>query len=255
MGATRCRPPTMPRQQCPGWRGSSRSWTQLCRRRASGSRPPPSCAASAASRTAGSWASCSGTANAGEPPSWMLLEPCRLQYLRIWMLLEPYRLQCLRIRSGTHDPPPCTAGCTYAFASPQCCDPQTSNHMCMDMYCCSPHEVAVHGEKLLVCWHWCPAGVREPRALPCLVGASSKSHLHPSRPLSTLLSYVISRSDGDLSACVRTTGVLTDIELLPQGKNVIPSLARAHFNFRLLPGVTTAPFLPLAECLPLCRKL
>ena len=93
------------------------------------------------------------------------------------------------------------------------------------------------------------------RALPWLVGASSKSRLRSCRPLSTALSYVISRRDGDLSACVRTTGVLTDIQLLPQGKNVIPSLARAHFNFRLLPGVILTSCLPLAECLPPCGKL
>ena len=62
------------------------------------------------------------------------------------------------------------------------------------------------------------------------------------RPVSMFAAQIISRTDGDLSACVRSTTVVTELEVSPPGRNVIPALAKAIVNFRLLPGTLSSTF-------------
>lgn len=58
------------------------------------------------------------------------------------------------------------------------------------------------------------------------------------RPLSGLIARGLGMIGGELGAMTRSTVIATEAEFLPPGNNVIPSLARANFNFRLLPSET-----------------
>jgi len=55
-------------------------------------------------------------------------------------------------------------------------------------------------------------------------------------PLSSILARGLALIGGELGALTRSTVVTTEAEFLPPGNNVIPSLAKANFNFRLLPS-------------------
>ena len=55
------------------------------------------------------------------------------------------------------------------------------------------------------------------------------------RPISWLVAQLLARKDPELGSTLRTTGITTDIQFLPPGRNVIPSVATAHLSYRLLP--------------------
>ena len=58
-----------------------------------------------------------------------------------------------------------------------------------------------------------------------------------------MISQALSAVGGELGALTRSTVITTEAEFLPHGDNVIPSLATANFNFRILPS-THPPNVP-----------